>query len=517
MTRRAATLLALIFAACSRTHSKPEAADTVTNWLASCKRTSDCQGEAVCENALCTLPCSESSSSTCAAIHAEASCEFDAGACDLACASSRVCLDLGPTFACVQGHCRADGERSSDGDEPGGGGAVRLSAVPVVDEFAPPPRATSWAPDSIEDRRTATFSTAAAITLSDDRVDADGPRVDWQGDHWRVVWPTSANVGFGVARVFPAGRVNSEHHRLASASRISAVFNGLGSIVAHVARAEPGRCSLAASDLDTERSSEPWSFDCSAAPAPALAPVPGSDDWLVTWHAPDTEDPEKTDFIAARYDPTWFAWSTGPWKMNTGADATSLAGVAAQGRDLWAWGQSPSPGIHGVYRMRDLARPTAPAGTPELTRFDVASEWLQSIAPVDGGVGVFESLIAMGEPALRTTAIGGDGAVQWTHDVPTPRRQRIGGIRHVPEQEAFALCVVDEGVQLLVLDERGPVSEPFVIAADESGRHVLDCDLAYSGDRLLIVWVERENPASSEESPTGFLRAKLFGLPKRAP
>jgi hypothetical protein len=89
------TQLALLLCAtsCSRQHSGPEVGDSVTNWLQACSRDAECHGDAVCVNALCSLPCSGARDS-CSVLSSVASCDTTARKCDVTCGAIRVSANL---------------------------------------------------------------------------------------------------------------------------------------------------------------------------------------------------------------------------------------------------------------------------------------------------------------------------------------------------------------------------------------------------------------------------------------
>ena len=547
----AATLALVALSACSRQHAGPELADTVTNWLAACERNSDCTGEAVCLNALCSLPCAKTSSSVCSAIDEGASCEVSQGMCDLSCQAATGCLQLGPEFSCLAGRCRVvsgeasgdseplsnddgagssedaaipfdGGARASDGGRAGEGGARPGDSAVVTNaqlvESAEPTRPANWSTSAIADHGETSFTPGARIKLSDYAVELDAARASWQTDHWQVSWPVPAalmlGTAIGVASVFPDGRVATERRSVSSAPRMRKVYNG-PAMVAHVGGEWQGPCSLAFSDLAGNSHSEPWLFDCNLMFAPRVARLAGSNDWIVTWTAKSAANPLEEDILVARYDPRYFGWRSGPWLIGGGPGnhTDSIGAATAEDGDLWIWGPSPITFVDGVYRVGGLASPEYPR-EPVVTRFDFITGWVHTLVPTTGGLHALETL--QGSRTLRVTALDATGAVQSGNDLRElqdfPR-----DATYVPERALFALCTDTDGLRLRLFDRQGvPVGEPLLIDASDGIVYPSGCSLAWSGSEFLAVWTRTALgnglPAPGFDSTVGTVHAKVVPM-----
>lgn len=99
-------LYALAPLGCTSSHG-PTMADTNTSWLSTCGSNRDCGAGASCIDSVCTLSCDGAAAQrTCQPLGPGATCEEQAGSCDLPCTEDSECHTLSSHLRCESGRCR---------------------------------------------------------------------------------------------------------------------------------------------------------------------------------------------------------------------------------------------------------------------------------------------------------------------------------------------------------------------------------------------------------------------------
>jgi hypothetical protein len=545
----------LVPTGCARKHHGPEAGDSVTNWLHTCADDGQCHGSASCLNHLCTLACSAPRADACSAIAASAVCKTSTtSACDVPCGTSAECSELGEAYVCRDGYCREGEQQDAPmSSEPSGEKrSGQLMGEPFASETSHP-QGPGFRDDPITPGRHEEIALGGVFRLSDRATRASMPQVSWRDDVWIVSWALDFSSGSAPW-----------HSELATVSRdgfldtwrISEPQWSLGTQDEHgrmasLHRMDGENCALRIVDLERHaRSDLQWkcgdelgatsSSSEGRYPTVTIAPIEGSDEWLVAWTALEHSQPAGIDgpsasglppggvdaLMIARYDPDQPGWSGGPWRFPFLIEAFPLQLYTAGGD---AWVSAFFNDGSRLWRLHDLAQPE-----PVPPSFVAAAS-----APLRNTLYSRGDLFQIGD---RTVLIEAGGRLQTStidaNDTFSPPSAILAeGVNSMkgtalPELNQLAVCVIGSGgVRLLTLDEHGAlVHGPIWIEEDaeaptSGGRQALamDCDLAWSGSELLVAWSTSEvrgpyvPPPGPEGVPDARVSARIVKLTASGP
>ncbi|HKO92900.1 MAG TPA: hypothetical protein VJU61_17210 [Polyangiaceae bacterium] len=493
---RGAVLLFALVASCSLQHGTPEASDTVTNWLWKCSDSSECKGGMSCLSSRCSVACQTSAASVCTRLARGAICDEAIASCDMPCESSAECDLLGPGYACKEQRCRqADASESEAAPEPGLQAHESALAVRVAVEVeAPEPGSTDGtfaAPVEGE------LDLDGIFTLSDPASKVGSPSALWKDDHFQVAWSADAYVMPGarveVTELFTTGRYVRQRLEIAATGNV--LFDEDGSTVAHSDMDAHG-AALMFTDLATGKTTGPTRFESWS--TPQLSAVPGSDDWLITWPVVDF-DTSTTHAMLARYRPGAAGFVAGPWQIASN-QVQSLPSTTPIDGDSWMyWAQRSSLYLH---RLGGLIAPEAPGGDYELRvdTFELPALGEPTIVPSAQGLLVISTEGA----ALHAFAFRPERGLGPEIEIAIPEGGRehrsqanYSSAVYAPELKRVGVCTVARaGLWFLTLDAQGRVIDrPIAIERDFRGAHEFDtrstrgCDIAWSGESFLIVWL----------------------------
>jgi hypothetical protein len=496
------TLAALLFSlcwACVQQHEGPQSSDTVTNWLRRCERQQDCTGLASCLHALCTVACDESRVDVCAEGHASLLCDTQQGTCDLPCQSARACHVLGAGYTCEAGHCRALVDVMSVVGE-SSGGPPSSDAEPIVEGVG----------SALTMREHATLPTprGTAFELSQTDYDNGNPDVTWTGTLFRVTWGESGignDAHLGGADISPSANYTLRSFDLGELLAKTRV-QGAKSILAlgtDVTEIDGYTCWLQSLDLDAGRIGSLLRFPCDG--RLRAAPVGVADEWIVAWRRRSPQPGMDTEQIAVmRYRTNAESWLDGPRTFAIPVSMGSVDSLAVVGSDVWFGHDQDN--VHKISGFVPPTRPDVPVLEPfsaaEITAFSLGDKTLYgTLWPLADGVLV---LRPQGE-GVRLDTIRSDGTQPApTHiDAVNPSNPKTVSM---PERRASAVCLDGPSyLSIWIVNEDGAISAgPIVVDEDPTAA---DCDLAWSGEELLVAW--RHGPVSG----SGSVRAKIISLP----
>jgi hypothetical protein len=249
----------------------------------------------------------------------------------------------------------------------------------------------------------------------------------------------------------------------------------------------------------------------------AVAPVPGSSDWLIAYGA----GVQGGAFAVGRYRPEQLDWVVPPVEIGPRSENEALDVFAAGADALIAWGgvdERSSIVIASGLALPDSGLPPQPA---------------MSSRSVSGAVLMDDGWYGLSQPSERSLLFGMDGEVLWAASIDAGEATRVSeigatgvadrrpGVALVESGGLTAVCYAtgpgpgggfglhEDGVSCVLVDGEGALlGEPLVIA--DGIDNIGGVDVAWSGESLLVVYWDIE--MGPDPAPGSALRGQLVQL-----